>query len=257
MLRRYKVIVAYDGTDYLGWQEQAQGTTVAGVLQQSFRQVFKKDIKLLAASRTDAGVHALGQVATFTTDLALDAERLLQAWSNKLPRAIHIRELEEVPPGFNPHHNVIEKTYRYVFSLKRQLPFDARYIWYYRRPIDEQKLRESLEIFVGEHDFRSFCSSEYTGNTVRKIHEITLACDTDNYVITFKAPGFLRYMIRRIVGACLHVASHRLLTIGDLKITLANRNPEHTLESAPARGLTLLAVQYKEAGHHDRVSTVG
>ncbi len=251
MLNRYKVIVAYDGTDYLGWQEQAQGATVAGALQQSFRQVFKKDIKLLAASRTDAGVHALGQVATFTTDFMLDADRLLQAWSNKLPLAIHIRELKKVPLSFNPHHNIIEKTYQYVFSLKRQLPFDTRYVWYYRRPIDRQKLEKALAVFVGEHDFRSFCSSEYTGNTVRKMHAIMLVCDKDNYVITFKAPGFLRYMIRRMVGACLHVASHKLLTIDHLKTTLINKNPEHTLESAPARGLTLLAVQYKKVDHRD------
>jgi tRNA pseudouridine38-40 synthase len=173
-----------------------------------------------------------------------------------LPRAIHIRELEQVPLGFNPHHNIVEKTYQYVLSLKRQLPFEARYIWYYRRPIDKQKLEEALAVFVGEHDFRSFCSSEYTGNTIRKIHAITLERVNDNYVITFKAPGFLRYMIRRIVGACLYVASHKLLTIDDLKTTLINKNPEHTLESAPARGLTLLAVLYKAVNHHDRVGTV-
>jgi tRNA pseudouridine38-40 synthase len=104
---RYKIVVAYDGTDYLGWQTQTNGVTVAGVLQHTFRRVFKKEIFLRAASRTDAGVHALGQVATFVTDLAIAPDRILQAWNNKLPAALHICSLESVSLSYDPNDNIL------------------------------------------------------------------------------------------------------------------------------------------------------
>jgi len=245
-LIRYKIVVAYDGTDFLGWQVQAEGATVAGVLQQSFKRVFKREIQLFAASRTDAGVHALGQVATFTTDLTLAPEKLLFAWSCKLPAAIAIRSLEQVPMSFNPHHNVVEKTYQYTLSLERPLPVQARYVWYYRRSLDFEKLRAALSLFVGTHDFRSFCSSEYTGNTVRTIHAIDLAQTGKHVVITFKGPAFLRHMIRRIVGACLHAASCKKLSVEHVQKILFNRNPEHILQTAPATGLVLVAIEHSE-----------
>jgi len=247
---RYKIVVAYDGTDYLGWQAQAQGATVAGVLQQTFKRVFKKEITLVAASRTDAGVHALGQVAAFTTDLFLPPDTIRFVWNSKLPPAISICLLEQVSLSFNPRHNVVEKRYQYAFSLKRPLPLLARYIWYYRRSIDIDKLRVALALFIGTHNFRSFCSSEYTGNTVRTIHAIdVVAEDGEKYVITFKGPAFLRHMIRRIVGACLHVASCKKLTIDDVKVIMLNHNPEHILKTAPATGLVLVVIEHKELNH--------
>lgn len=246
MLKRYKIIVAYDGTDYFGWQEQTVGPTIAGVLQRSFKKVFKKEIKLSAVSRTDAGVHALGQVATFLTDLVIAPDALMLAWNNKLPESILIRQSEEVPVLFSPHKNVVEKEYRYRFTLVRQLPEYARFVTYYSWPVDLQKLQEACKIFIGTHDFRSFCCSEYTGNTIRTVNEITITCAGDVYTITFKAPAFLRHMIRRIVGACLCVASRKALSIDYLKTNLLNCNPEHTLETAPARGLTLVGVRYKQ-----------
>jgi len=246
VLKRYKVIIAYDGTDYYGWQQQKYEKTVAGVLRQSFKRVFKKDIKFAAASRTDAGVHAIGQVATFLCDFVIDPVKLVAAWNSKLPISILIRSAEEVPLSFNPHNNVIEKEYQYRFSLVRQLPEHARFITYYDWPVDVQKLQEGLSLFVGKHDFRSFCCSEYLGDTVRTINEILLERAGDVYTVTFRGPGFLRHMIRRIVGACLMVASRQSLSVNKLQEILLRRNPEHTLETAPARGLTLFGIRYKQ-----------
>ena len=215
-------------------------------MQRVFKKVFKKDIKLSAASRTDAGVHAYAQVATFLTDLTIAPGKLLQAWSNKLPVSIMIRHAQEVPLSFNPHANVVEKTYQYRFSLVRQLPEKARFVTHYQWPVDLKKLQEVLTVFVGQHDFRSFCSSEYTGDTVRTINEIALTCGGEVYIVTFKAQAFLRHMIRRIMGGCLTVASRKTVSIDYLKTILTNRNPEHTLETAPARGLVLVDVRYKQ-----------
>jgi len=243
--KRYKAIIAYDGTDYYGWQEQLDRPTVVGVLQQTFKKVFKRDVKLFAASRTDAGVHAFGQVATFVIDFDIEPEILLKAWNSKLPVAISIRSLSEVLFTFNPHHSIVEKTYQYAIVRERPLPSDARFVWYYPRNFDDKKLQDCLRLFVGEHDFRSFCSSDYTGNTVRRVCSISLEQVETRYCITFKAPGFLRYMIRRIVGASLYVASHRGFSLDNLKKILDARNPEHTLESAPACGLTLVDIAYR------------
>lgn len=242
----YKIIVAYDGTDYCGWQEQAQVKTVAGTLKRTFAHVFKQDLALLGASRTDAGVHAYGQVVSCRTVLNLDPEQIKNAWNSKLPCDIMIREMTRVTSAYNPHHNIIEKEYTYTIALKRPMPFQARYQWYYRRQIVFEKLKDALTLFVGTHDFRSFCCSEYTGNTTRIINTITISQqEPDIYTITFKAPGFLRYMIRRIAGACLTVASHRHLCTGDLIRILQAKNPEHTLESAPPQGLVLVTIRYQ------------
>lgn len=271
-MNKYKIIVAYDGTDYLGWQAQAQGKTVTNVLQDTFKRVFNQEIHIAGASRTDAGVHALGQVAAFTTDLVIDAQDLLNAWQNVLPESILIKEITRVPSEWNPRYNVKQKTYIYHFFQERPLPFTARYGWYYRYPVDIEKLKKCLAIFVGTHDFRSFCTGDDMDSTVRTIDEILVkplewfdgftmsgeinrvsacperieGCERIKLVrIIVKGPGFLRYMIRRIVGACLEVASRDTMSPDDLKKALEQKNPLQTLPTAPAQGLCLLNIEYK------------
>lgn len=242
---RYKLIIAYDGTDYHGWQEQINTPTIAGVLQDIFLKVFHQKICVFGASRTDAGVHALGQVATFTCDLDIPVKQLHQAWNNKLPPAINILDLQEVADTYNPHDHVREKEYHYTVTLERPLPQQARFTYHYRWPLDKAKLQEALSIFVGTHDFRSFCTGAQLTNTVRTITSIVLEQNSNSsYTIIFKAPGFLRYMIRRITGACLEVASRPQLPITYLHTILDAKNPEHTLPCAPASGLTLMHIRY-------------
>ena len=247
-MQRYKIIVAYDGTDYFGWQVQKESLSVAQVLQDTFNSVFKKDISLLGASRTDAGVHALGQVATFVVDITIAPEVMLNAWNNLLPPDIVIRSLEEVPDDYSPHKNVHYKTYWYHFFMQRPLPFTQRYGWHYRYPVDLKKLQECFKVFIGTHDFRSFCTGDDMGDdTIRLIDSITLEYlpEYNAYRIAITGPRFLRYMIRRIVGACLEVASRDHLTLDYLKQVLEEKNPEHTLPNAPAKGLMLSVIVYK------------
>ena len=245
--KTYKIIIAYDGTNYCGWQAQPHVVTVAGVLEQRFAAVFKQKIKLLGASRTDAGVHALGQVARFTTDLTVSSEQLKNAWNNVLPADIVIRELTQVDDTFHPQHAVAQKTYYYHFFQQRPLPFVYRYGAYYKPHVNLEKLQECLSVFVGTHDFRSFCTGNDKENTIRTIDAITV-CSFKRYKvyrITVKGPGFLRYMIRRIVGACLDSASSLELAKEDLRVALEAKNPIQKFDTAPAQGLILVKIDYK------------
>lgn len=243
-MNHYKVIIAYDGTDYAGWQTQEHAKTIAGTLEKTFEHVFGQSIHLYGASRTDAGVHALGQVATFSTQLAIAPQKMLHAWSNSLPISIALGNITRIPSFENPRFNVRQKTYRYRFFVERPLPMIARYGWYYRIPINFEKLQDCFAIFTGNHDFRSFCTGDDYESTVRTIDEITLSQDNGAYSITIKAQSFLRYMIRRIIGACLYVASHDTLQATDLKKILDKKNPEHAMPKAPALGLMLHSIDY-------------
>lgn len=241
----YKLVIAYDGTDYQGWQVQDNGPTVAGTLQQVFFEVFGKKISLFGASRTDSGVHAQGQVAALSTDLNLPADQLLHAWHNRLPGDIVIKSFEAVSQEFNPHHDVKQKEYVYRFCLQRPDPFLHRYTWHYRWAIDIAKLQEALSVLVGEHDFRSFCTGDDQASTVRTIDRIALEQTSDgHFEITFTGQRFLRYMIRRITGACIEVASRDHLSINDLRAVLQKRNPAHPLPCAPPQGLMLMRITY-------------
>lgn len=249
-MTRYRIIVAYDGTDFFGWQEQKEFVSVASALKQSFLKTFNRSIKITGASRTDAGVHALGQVAAFSTDLIISPYHMQRAWNHSLPASVSIQELAIVSDDYSPQHDVVQKTYKYTLFTKRPLPFEERYGWYYRWDLDVEKLARGLQVFVGTHDFRSFCTgddfAEHKG-TIRTIDSIDVIQKNDyTYEIVVKGPGFLRYMIRRIVGACIEVAANEKLDRIDLQKALQACNPAQTLPNAPAKGLMLCLIEYKK-----------
>lgn len=244
---KYKAIIAYDGTDYHGWQIQPDRVTVAGKIQECFREVFDHEVKISGASRTDAGVHALGQIAVFVTNLNIDAKKLKFALNNVLPKDILIRNIEQAPADFEPRGNVVQKKYCYYIFDERPLPFISRYGHAPKYPIDKKKIYEALQVFVGTHDFRSFCTGYEAESTIRKIDSIEL-----NYFkrygvtqVTVLGKSFLQYMIRRIVGASLDIAMYKNRNICELKVALEEKNPEQNFMAAPARGLVLHKINYK------------
>jgi tRNA pseudouridine38-40 synthase len=241
----YKILVAYDGLDYHGWQLQPDRLTIAGVLQSRFKAVFKKEIHIVGASRTDAGVHALGQVARFYTDMSITPEKLRTAWNNLLPRDILIRKLILAEPDFHPQRHVLEKTYYYHFFTQKPLPFLARYGFYRQMSLDLERLQECISIFVGTHDFRSFCTGYEQESTIRTINSLTARYVKRYgvYRIEIKGPGFLRYMIRRIVGASLDIASTSR-PLKELREALAAKNPQQHLFTVPGHGLMLGHISY-------------
>jgi len=251
-MRRYKLIIAYDGTMYHGWQIQNNKPTIAQTLQDTFAQVFSERVTIVGVSRTDAGVHAHGQLATFTTDnnnfSNLDLSKIKYAWNNLLPPDIVITELSEVPVSFNPFYNIDYKIYCYYFFIQRPSPFVSRYGWQIRSGICLQKLKTALSVFVGTHNFQAFVTGDDRGDdTVRSIDSIDLEYDEQicAYKIIIKGPKFLRHMIRRIVGASIEVALRSDLSVNCLQLMLENHTLSRTLVSAPARGLVLHKIIYK------------
>jgi tRNA pseudouridine38-40 synthase len=243
---RYKIVVAYKGTNFCGWQIQDDNRSVSGFLETTFKRVFNAPIKLIGASRTDAGVHAQAQVATFTTDLVVDPEKLLCAWNNALNDDITIRSLERVDDTFHPRHHVTQKTYWYHFFIERPLPMYKPYGVYIYHHVDLNKLVSALNLFVGTHDFRSFCSNKDDRTTIRTIDSIELMYETNMqaYRVIVKGKGFLHHMIRRIVGAALHVARYEAISPDVITYALAHPDAQQVLPNAPARGLMLADIRY-------------
>lgn len=253
-MKPYKIVVAYDGTAYHGWQEQAGHATIAGALQESFERVFGEAIKVVGASRTDAGVHALGQVARFYTSRRLSPERLCRSWNGALPKDIHIRLLQPIVaiPGervFHPQHNVAQKEYHYYIAVKRPMPHWSRYCYFYPHGLDEDKLRGALKSFVGTHDFSSFCAEvwrhEQTVCTIDSI-ELTYIRRLRMYRIVVRGERFMYNMIRRIVGAALKVASHQELSAIDITTALRVPGIYSHFPTAPAHGLVLRRILYEQ-----------
>ena len=241
----YKLIVAYSGTNYHGWQEQQDVATIAGTLQSRFKKVFGHEITLIGASRTDAGVHAVGQVAVLRCPIDINPKTMIYAWNSALPKDMLIRSLEYASEEFHPQRNVLEKTYYYHLFIQRPLPFYAPYGIYHYKKIDEEKLQTCLRIFIGTHDFRSFCTGDDLECTTRTINSLDFLFIKRYavYRIIVKGPGFLRYMIRRIVGAAITVASTDI-PVEKISDVLGKKNPLHTLPTAPAKGLMLRKIIY-------------
>ncbi len=217
------------------------------MLEQRYHSVFGHDITVLGASRTDSGVHALEQVATFSTPFVLEPEKMMRVWNARLPSDIHIRSLMPVADEFYPLGNVASKTYYYHFSHKRQLPFFSRYVVHYNLPVDVEVMQQALSLFIGTHDFRSFCTGDEADSTIRTVDALDLVylkrygC----YRITARGAGFLRYMIRRMVGAALCVSSFKGRSVDEIVRALAEKNPQQQLPTAPAHGLCLRKIVYK------------
>jgi tRNA pseudouridine38-40 synthase len=243
-MQSYTLIVAYNGTSYAGWQVQKDEKTVSSVMQKNFFDIFYQTCTLTAASRTDAGVHAQGQVVLCRTNLELDEKKLLYAWNNSLSATILIRSLEKIQNDFHPFFNVLFKKYKYTIFIARPLPQIAPFGWYYRYEIDINILRESLEIFVGTHDFEKFCTKETGVSTIRAINNIKVNYYNETIDIFIEGKSFIRHMIRRIVGAAVLVASNAKYTKKQIEELLHNKNGLYCFEVAPACGLTLLEIKY-------------
>lgn len=244
---KYILTVAYDGFDYQGWQVQSHAKTVAGTLAHAFKAAFRTDVRLIGASRTDAGVHARGQVVSAVTALDLDPKKLKTVWNRRLPSDIHIRSLDYAPEHFHPLKNVAYKTYYYYVFTERPMPGAARYGVWHERPLDARRLKKALKLFVGTHDFRSFCTGTDMNDTVRTVHKISVRYDkkTKAYSIIFQGAGFLHHMIRRIVGAALHVASYPDIPVEMLARALEARDARQRLPVAEPHGLILHKIVYK------------
>ena len=239
-MKRIKLTVAYDGTDYCGWQIQKNGITVEEVLNRALSRLTGENITVIGASRTDAGVHARGNVAVFDTNTRIPAERLTYALNALLPEDVTVVRSEEVPAGWHPRKCVSVKTYEYRI-LNREFPDPVRrrdtYFVSFR--LDIERMREAAQYLIGEHDFKSFCSAQTTvEDTVRTIYDL----DIDK--VRVRGNGFLYNMVRIIAGTLAGVG-RGYFEPQDIKAMLAERDRTKAGVTAPPQGLTLVGIEYR------------
>jgi tRNA pseudouridine38-40 synthase len=239
----YRIVVGYDGTDFRGWQRQPDARTVQGVLEEAVLRITGKKVVVHGAGRTDAGVHALAQVASFRGVFKLSAEVLLRALNAVLPEDVRVFSLEEAPPGFHARKSARSKVYRYRIVLAPQpSPLDRRYVLHWPYPLDLRAMRRAARLFVRTGDFSAF-SSNRDRTPVRTVTRSELRRSGDELVYTIESRGFLRYMVRTIVGTLLEVGRGRLRPeqVEDL-FRLGDRSLAGA--TAAAKGLTLVRVDY-------------
>lgn len=244
---KLKLVVAYDGTDFHGFAVQPDVRTVQGVLGKALEKVLRHEIDLACAGRTDAGVHAWGQVVSFEADPGVDPWRLRDSLNSLIGPEIVVRSCELVDPGFDARHSAVSRTYRYtVLNRPEPDPFRARYAWWVETPLDFAPMRMAADPLIGEHDFASFCrrSSNPGATTIRRVltsHWIDLGDGEYRYDIT--ATAFCWQMVRSVVGTLVDVGLGRL-TAGDVRAILASHNREAAGQVAPPHGLSLWEVGY-------------
>jgi tRNA pseudouridine38-40 synthase len=242
-MKNYRLVLGYDGTDFRGWQRQPDGRTVQGVLEEAVFKVTRKRTVVHGAGRTDAGVHALGQVAGFRGAFKLTDEVLYRALNAVLPADVRVFSLEEAPPGFHARRSARSKLYRYrIVHAPQASPLDRRYVLHWPYPLKLGAMREAARLFVRTADFTAF-SSNRDRTPVRTVTRSELRRSGDEIVYTIEAQGFLRYMVRAIVGTLLEVGRGRIRP-ADIEGIFANRDRSLAGPTAPARGLTLVRVDY-------------
>lgn len=243
---RVKLVVAYDGTDYCGWQVQPNGITVEEVLNRELSRLFKEEITVTGASRTDSGVHSLGNVAVFDTDTRMPAEKISYALNQRLPEDIVVQDSCEVPADFHPRFAASRKTYEYkILNRKFPMPTLRRDTLFYCHPLDEKRMRQGAAILVGTHDFTSFSSVKAQTNTfVRTVYKLTVERTEDDIIhIRITGNGFLYNMVRIIAGTLLQVGAGKLEP-EDVGRILAAKDRGAAGPTAPAHGLTMIGITY-------------
>jgi len=241
--RRIRITLAYDGTDFHGWQVQPGLPTIQGTLEEIIGGMEGKPVHVAGSGRTDAGVHALAQVAAFTIENPIPPDNLRRAVNRLLPPAIRVLSAEEAHGDFHPRFDAIAKTYRYTFYRAEVCPpFEWRYVQHHPYPLDEARMMAASRVFEGEHDFTAFAASDDRHgegkSMVRTIFTSELVRSGERLVFTVRGSGFLKHMVRNLAGT--------LLDIGRGNIGGATL-PVRSGPSAPAKGLTLVSVEYPHA----------
>ena len=254
-MRTFKLTVAYDGTAYVGWQRQAAGASIQGCLEAALRDLAGSGVAVVGAGRTDAGVHALGQVAGVRLDVRLDPGALGRAANARLPEDIRVVDSAAAPDGFHARFDAVAKSYRYrLLHGPVMSPFLRRYAWHVRERLDAGAMAEAGRALLGEHDFAAFqAAGGAVRSTVRTLFELTVRRTSgaawtgggaEMTVIDVRGSGFLRHMVRTIVGTLVEVGRGRR---GPAEIEQVLRGADRRAAgpTAPARGLCLTEVGYR------------
>jgi tRNA pseudouridine38-40 synthase len=253
-MQTVKLTIAYDGSDFHGWQLQPGLPTIQGALHDAIRQITQEPITIHGASRTDAGVHALGQVAHFKTHSTLDAQEIQRGLNALLPPTVRVVAAQEVGQDFHARWLAQGKTYRYrIYRGEVLPPFDHRRVFHYPWPLDEAAMSAAARAFEGQHDFSSFAAStgseedDKDRDMQRIIHSSEIVRDPNHDEIAYVVRGrsFLRYMVRKIVGTLIEVGKGRLAPT-DIPEIFAARDRSRSGPTVPPEGLYLVALEYPD-----------
>lgn len=255
-MQHIKLLIEYDGTDYQGWQTQKSGNTIQDILKDNIFSITGEHVRLTGASRTDAGVHALGQVAVFTTKSKLPPDTVLRALNAKLPQDIRTLNAVETESDFHPRYDALRKSYFYIIAMKTsQSAFLYRYVWDVKTKLDVEAMIKAAGILQGKHDFSSFrgsgCSAKTTVREIqalkitrhRKISFMSAAVKGDFIKIRIEANAFLRHMARNIVGTLVEIGRGRI-SPETIKEILKSCDRKKAGPTAPAKGLFLEKIIY-------------
>jgi tRNA pseudouridine38-40 synthase len=253
-MRNFKIVLAYDGSEFSGWQIQPDAATIQGTLASAIGRVTGEKVLPQGSGRTDAGVHAFGQVATFALESPIPPQNLAKALNDMLPPSIRVIEATEAPLEFHARKSAHAKTYRYrIYRGAVCPPFLARYVWHYPYPLDEDAIRQAASFVIGEHDFTSFAAvdsergredeiSDLRSN-VRRVFASTWERIGEELLYVVRGSGFLHHMVRNLVGTFVLVGK-RTLKPEDVATILEARNRSAAGATAPASGLYLVSVEY-------------
>jgi tRNA pseudouridine38-40 synthase len=247
-MRRIKITLAYDGAGFHGWQIQPDLPTIQGALQQVASEIEGQHVEVAGSGRTDAGVHALAQVAAFSLENRIPPENLKKAMNRLLPAAIRILRVEEAAPEFHPRFDAHSKLYEYrIFRGEVCPPFERAYVNHYPYPLDVERLIRAAPLLEGEHDFSAFAASDERdklgGSKVRTIFSSRAELTGERLVYRVRGSGFLKHMVRNIVGTLIEVGKKNV-TEADLSALLAPGTSVKAGPTVPARGLFLVEVDY-------------
>lgn len=252
-MRNLKLILAYDGADFFGWQVQPDSPTVQGTLASAIGRITGEKVLPQGSGRTDRGVHALAQVVTFVTESSVPTANFLKALNDILPASVRVLEVNEVSPDFHARHSARAKTYRYrIYRQSICPPFLARYVWHYPYALDEQEMARAAGLVVGEHDFTSFAAvdpergrEDEPASNVREIFSSSWERVGEELVYMVRGRGFLHHMVRNLVGTFILVG-RGTLQLDDITRILEARSRSAAGATAPAAGLYLVNVEYRQ-----------
>lgn len=240
---RYKCTLAYDGTNFHGFQVQNDLRCVQAELEKVLLVVTKKKTKVYGAGRTDAGVHAYGQVFHFDFDIEMGCENMRNAINCRLPNDIRILKVEHVGPDFHARYSAISKEYHYLIDFSEPDPLKYNYRWFYKYKINKELLYQASQIFVGTHDFKAITKNQKLENTIRTIDSIEFIEDGSLLTIKFKGNGFLHNQVRIIVAMIFEVARGKM-PLEELENALNSKDRKKAPKTAPPNGLYLMQITY-------------
>lgn len=240
---RVKCLVSYNGTRFYGFQIQPKYRTVQGIIQAALKKITQEDIVIHASGRTDAKVHAVGQVFHFDTNKNLPEKQWIRAINHFMPEDIHIKDSWIVDEEFHSRYSAVWKEYRYYLNMGEYDPIQADLIAQVGRKLDIEAMKEATKFMIGCHNYASFCAQDPYGNTYRTIYQINIDCNEDIVRFQFIGDGFRRYMVRYLVGALIRVGLHKW-TCAQVKEMVDSEGKIKCLHKAKAEGLYLYQVGY-------------